>query len=157
MLLVPCDGARELCRSGDALALNAGFVCIKVDREERPDVDQVYMAALQALGPAAGGRCRCSSRPTAGRSSVGRISRPVIENGSAGFLTLVNEVAKAWTKQHAEIDKTANEVTEAVRKRLKVASSRAQAAAVGTAAAEGLKQLTEQFDAGTRWIWIQPQ
>ncbi len=34
-----------------AKALNAGFVCIKVDREERPDVDQVYMAALQVFGP----------------------------------------------------------------------------------------------------------
>ena len=34
-----------------AKALNAGYVCIKVDREERPDVDQIYMAALQALGP----------------------------------------------------------------------------------------------------------
>ncbi len=42
-----------------AKALNANFVCIKVDREERPDVDQVYMAALQAFGPGAG-RCRCS-------------------------------------------------------------------------------------------------
>ena len=29
--------------------LNAGFVCIKVDREERPDVDAVYMAACQAM------------------------------------------------------------------------------------------------------------
>ncbi len=34
-----------------AKALNANFVCIKVDREERPDVDQVYMAALQLFGP----------------------------------------------------------------------------------------------------------
>ena len=34
-----------------AKALNASFVCIKVDREERPDVDQIYMTALQALGP----------------------------------------------------------------------------------------------------------
>ena len=42
-----------------AKVLNASFVCIKVDREERPDVDQVYMAALQAFGPGAG-RCRCS-------------------------------------------------------------------------------------------------
>ena len=36
------------------------FVCIKVDREERPDIDQIYMAALQAFGNAAAGRCRCS-------------------------------------------------------------------------------------------------
>src|SRR4051794_2077826 len=33
-----------------AKLLNATFVCIKVDREERPDVDQVYMAALQVFG-----------------------------------------------------------------------------------------------------------
>src|ERR1700722_17789426 len=34
-----------------AKLLNAKFVCVKVDREERPDVDQVYMAALQVFGP----------------------------------------------------------------------------------------------------------
>src|SRR5499426_3558543 len=32
-----------------AAALNASFVCVKVDREERPDVDQVYMAVTQAM------------------------------------------------------------------------------------------------------------
>ena len=35
--------------------LNEHFVCIKVDREERPDVDQIYMTALQAIGPGGGG------------------------------------------------------------------------------------------------------
>src|SRR5213595_2176851 len=33
-----------------ARALNASFVCVKVDREERPDVDQVYMTAVQLFG-----------------------------------------------------------------------------------------------------------
>src|SRR5436190_17346803 len=37
-----------------AKILNGSFVCIKVDREERPDIDQVYMTALQAMGQRGG-------------------------------------------------------------------------------------------------------
>lgn len=39
-----------------AAVLNQDFICIKVDREERPDVDAVYMAVCQAITGAAGGR-----------------------------------------------------------------------------------------------------
>ena len=46
-----------------ATFLNAHFISIKVDREERPDLDEVYMAAaLQAMSGSGGGRCRSSSR-----------------------------------------------------------------------------------------------
>src|SRR5690348_18029485 len=42
---------RESFENNDIAAImNQDFVCIKVDREERPDVDQVYMEAVQALG-----------------------------------------------------------------------------------------------------------
>ncbi len=58
----------------------------------------------------------------------------------------MNEVAKAWTDQHEAIEKTATEVTALVRKRLKVARAERKLPPAGTAAAEGLKQLTEQFD-----------
>ena len=49
-----------------AQVLNEHFVCIKVDREERPDLDKIYMnaAAGADAARAAAGRCRCSSRPT---------------------------------------------------------------------------------------------
>ena len=44
-----------------AKILNEHFVCIKVDREERPDIDHIYMTALQRhAASAAAGRCRCS-------------------------------------------------------------------------------------------------
>jgi uncharacterized protein YyaL (SSP411 family) len=43
---VSCDGKESF---EDVAAMNANFVCIKVDREERPDVDQVYMTAAQLL------------------------------------------------------------------------------------------------------------
>ena len=53
--LVPCDGARELRRFGETAALmNELFVSIKVDREERPDIDEVYMASLHAMGQQGG-------------------------------------------------------------------------------------------------------
>ena len=43
-----------------AKVLNENFVCIKVDREERPDVDQIYMTAPSGARARAAGRCRCS-------------------------------------------------------------------------------------------------
>ena len=128
-----------------AKALNASFVCIKVDREERPDVDQVYMAALQAFGP--GGWPMSLFLTPDGRPFFGGTYFPPRDRqGSPGFLTLVTAVAKAWTKQHAEIDKTAEQATEAVRKRLKAASSQRKLPLSRAAGAEAVKQLAEQFD-----------
>jgi hypothetical protein len=55
--------------------LNDHFVSVKVDREERPDVDAVYMEAVQALTGAGAGRCRCSSTTRAGRSTAAPTGR----------------------------------------------------------------------------------
>ncbi len=44
------DGTESFEKDEVARVMNENFVCIKVDREERPDVDQVYMEAVQALG-----------------------------------------------------------------------------------------------------------
>ena len=56
--------------------LNENFVCIKVDREERPDVDQVYMTALQVFGSGRLADVDVPDRPTAARSSAAPTSRP---------------------------------------------------------------------------------
>jgi uncharacterized protein len=128
-----------------AKALNASFVCIKVDREERPDVDQIYMAALQTFGP--GGWPMSLFLTPDGRPFFGGTYFPPHDRqGSSGFLTIVNGVAKAWTKQRAEIDKTADDVTEAVRKRLKAASSERKLPLSRDAGGQALTQLAEQFD-----------
>ena len=54
--LVPRDGARELREQDVAEVLNRHFVSIKVDREERPDVDRVYMTFVQATTGSGAGR-----------------------------------------------------------------------------------------------------
>jgi uncharacterized protein YyaL (SSP411 family) len=128
-----------------AKALNAGFVCIKVDREERPDVDQIYMTALQAMGP--GGWPMSMFLMPDGRPFVGGTYFPPRDrDGSAGFLTVVTEVARAWGKDRAAIDKTADAVTEALRGRLKAAEGERRGIPPRPAVTQGEAQLAEQFD-----------
>ncbi len=80
--------------------LNAHFVCIKVDREERPDVDQIYMAALQALGP--GGWPMSMFLMPDGRPFFGgTYFLPRARQGSSGFLTPVNAVSDDWRDQRS--------------------------------------------------------
>jgi len=128
-----------------AKALNESFVCIKVDREERPDVDQIYMAALQALGP--GGWPMSMFLTPDGRPFFGGTYFPPRDRqGSSGFLTVVTEVASAWIKQREQIEKAANAVTEAVRQRLKGAGSRPIVALSRKPASDGESALAQQFD-----------
>jgi uncharacterized protein YyaL (SSP411 family) len=128
-----------------AKVLNANFVCIKVDREERPDVDQVYMAALQAFGPG-GWPMTVFLTPDGRPFLAGTYFPPRDRDGVSGFLTVVTEVAKAWLNQRSAIEKTAVAATEFVRRRLKAASGARKIELSQDWASEGLKQLAGQFD-----------
>ncbi len=59
-----------------AAVMNEHFVCIKVDREERPDLDHIYMQAVQALGGRGGWPLSTFLTPTGNRSTVGHTGRP---------------------------------------------------------------------------------
>src|SRR4051794_26369788 len=77
-----------------ARILNANFVCIKVDREERPDVDQVYMAALQAFST--GGWPMSMFLLPDGRPFYGGTYFPPRDrDGFTGFTTVLNGLIKA--------------------------------------------------------------
>jgi len=128
-----------------AKALNANFVCIKVDREERPDVDQIYMAALQAFGPG-GWPMSVFLTPDGRPFFAGTYFPPRDRAGVSGFLTIVNAVARAWNEQRVAIEKTAVAATDAVRRRLKASSGARKLELSKDWAAAGLKQLAEQFD-----------
>ncbi len=105
--------------------LNEHFVCIKVDREERPDVDQIYMTALQAIGPGGGGWPMSMFLTPDGRPFFGGTYFPPRDrDGSTGFLGLVTAVSKAWTADRAEIEKSADTLTAAVRERLRADKGR---------------------------------
>jgi uncharacterized protein YyaL (SSP411 family) len=94
--------------------MNRHFVCIKVDREERPDLDDIYMAALQAYyrrigSPQAGGWplslfLTPDARPLGGGTYIPPKSE---EDGRTGFPDLMRNLVAAWT--NPESRKTLND------------------------------------------------
>jgi uncharacterized protein YyaL (SSP411 family) len=128
--------------------LSAHFVCIKVDREERPDVDQIYMTALQAIGPGGGGWPMSMFLTPDGRPFFGVTYLPPRDReGATGFLGLITAVSKGWDKAQAEIEKSADALTDAVRQRLRHEKGRRGVPISREWAVRGLHELAEQFDA----------
>ncbi|NJN14164.1 MAG: thioredoxin domain-containing protein [Planctomycetes bacterium] len=70
-----------------AAYLNEHYVCVKVDREERPDVDEVYMSAVQLMRIPGDGPSRSGSPPTASPSWAGPTSRPARASGAPASST----------------------------------------------------------------------
>lgn len=88
-----------------AQTMNAHFVCIKVDREERPDVDGVYMAALQMLSGRGGWPMTVIMTPDRVPIFAGTYFPPRDgdRGASVGFLTILQKLAKAWSDDPQKI------------------------------------------------------
>ncbi len=125
-----------------AKALNAGFVAIKVDREERPDVDQIYMTAVQAFTGGSGGWPMSTFLTPDGRPFFGGTYFP-----PGDFSTLVNAVAGAWRDQRPAIEKDADNLADVVRRSSAGPSSRLGRVPLARELARGgVAALAEQFD-----------
>ena len=95
---------------GIALQMNRDFVCIKVDREERPDVDSVYMQALQAMTGRGGWPMTMFLTPEGKPFFGGTYYPPEDRDGSAGFPRILQAVATAYRQQRGDVAKSADEV-----------------------------------------------
>jgi len=95
-----------------AAVMNEHFVNIKVDREERPDVDSVYMEATQAMTGQGGWPMTCFLTPDAEPFHCGTYypSRPL--QGMPSFPQLLEAVAKAWNERGSEVRAAATRVVE---------------------------------------------
>ena len=100
-----------------AAVLNEKFVCVKVDREERPDVDATYMAAVQALGGRGG--WPLSAWLTADRQAFygGTYFPPEDRYGRPGFVTVLNRLHELWTNERPRLVQQAAQLTEHIRAR----------------------------------------
>ena len=97
-----------------AEVMNAHFVCIKVDREERPEVDLTYQTALQALGQQGGWPLTMFLTPD-GKAFGGGTYFPAAEsNGRPAFAKFLADIHTAWTERRAEIEETAGKVRDAL-------------------------------------------
>ncbi len=130
----------------DAIAtvLNQQFVAIKVDREERPDVDRVYMTFVQATSGSGGWPMSVWLTPDLKPFYGGTYFPPASKWGRPGFVDILQEIARVW---RAERDKVV-ESAEALTLRLRAMDQPAPAAAVPVAAAldRTVQQFRDAFD-----------
>ena len=97
-----------------ARVLNAAFVCVKVDREERPDLDQRYMAVCQMLTGSGGWPLTIVMTPDKRPFFAGTYFPKSRRWGRPGLLELVPLIGQAWRTRREEVLRSADEVTAAV-------------------------------------------
>jgi len=132
--------------------MNDDFVCVKVDREERPDVDQIYMTAVQLISGHGGWPMSVFLMPD-GRPFWGGTYFPARtgDRGSVtGFLSVLEQIQQAWVNQPEAVEKQADQLTSIIKENQTLAPAedsdgsevKLQPALVDRVAAE----LAEQFD-----------
>jgi uncharacterized protein len=84
--------------------LNQAFVCIKVDREERPDLDAQYMAVCQAMGRNCGWPLNVLMTPKLNPFYAASYIPKYNMGGSIGMLDLVPQVVQMWKVQRAQLE-----------------------------------------------------
>ncbi len=97
-----------------AALLNKWFICIKVDREERPDIDQMYMAATQAMTGSGGWPMSVFLFPDGKPFYAATYIPPKEKFGSPGFPVLLEAVHSAWQKRRDELQQTADKLIHAL-------------------------------------------
>jgi uncharacterized protein YyaL (SSP411 family) len=90
--------------------LNSDFVPIKVDREERPDVDDVYMTAVQTMTGAGGWPMSLFLTPEGKPFYGGTYYPPDDRYGRPGFSSVLAAVADAWENRRAELETSAGQL-----------------------------------------------
>jgi uncharacterized protein len=97
-----------------AAVLNAHFIPVKVDREERPDLDQLYMGAVQAMTGQGGWPMSVFLTP-AGRPFFGGTYFPdTPRHGMPSFRQVLEGVRQAWTEQRAEVESAGSQLVSAL-------------------------------------------
>src|SRR5687768_8643328 len=95
-----------------AAEMNARFVNIKVDREERPDVDQLYMTAVQVLTRHGGWPMSVWLTPDLRPFYGGTYYPPTDQYGRPGFVTLLKALEDAYHNRKDEVGKTASQLVD---------------------------------------------
>ena len=134
--------------------LNENFVCIKVDREERPDVDEIYMESLQVLnrmmrnGKGGGWPLSMFLTPDTKPFFGGTYfpARDGDRRGAPGFLGLVKKLDGAWKNQKEAIEKNADAITEVTRAQLEGKSDNLPTAIQSRWTKETLDALAQTYD-----------
>ncbi|SRR5579883_199663 len=104
-----------------AALLNRDFVPVKVDREERPDVDRIYMTFVQATTGGGGWPMSVWLTPDLKPFFGGTYFPPESRWGHPGFASVLTQLAAAWQSQRGQIVDSAQDIVEQLRKSVSVA------------------------------------
>ena len=124
-----------------ARQLADGFVAIKVDREELPDVDHVYMSALQALTGQGGWPLNIFLTSDLKPFYGGSYFPPRAKHGMPSFADVLRAVREAWTQRRADIEQHAQALLEHVR-----TGDAPRPATVDDVHRKAISQLARRFD-----------
>ncbi len=103
-----------------AKKLNENFVCIKVDREERPDLDEIYMVAVQALTGSGGWPMSVFMTPDLKPYFGGTYWPPEDRMGMPGFQRVLDHTIDLWNNRRSDVDSLSKRLTQAISKHLAV-------------------------------------
>jgi uncharacterized protein YyaL (SSP411 family) len=108
-----CHVMERECFENEEIAafLNKHFVAIKVDREERPDVDKIYMDALLAMGQQGGWPLNVFTTPDGRPVAGGTYFPPMDAHGRRGFPSVLEILNQAWHQQREDVFRNAEAVT----------------------------------------------
>jgi uncharacterized protein len=131
---------------GIAAILNQHFVSIKVDREERPDVDRVYMLFVQSTTGSGGWPMSVFLTPGIQPFLGGTYYPPDDRYGRPGFASLLTRLAEIWAKQPEKIAEQGNRFTEAMQSYLVSATDKTVSEPRAEWLDLGYEQLAGGFD-----------
>src|SRR5574342_659302 len=127
-----------------AALMNRHFVNIKVDREERPDLDDIYMNATLALNQGQGGwPMTVFLTPDQRPFFAGTYFPPADSHGRSGFASLLKEIAEEWERHRDDLMAQAAQLTEHLQRKARPLPARDIGEAEIRAA---VAQFAESFD-----------
>ncbi|MBL4710879.1 MAG: thioredoxin domain-containing protein, partial [Flavobacteriales bacterium] len=120
--------------------MNENFICIKIDREERPDIDQVYMNAVQLMTGRGGWPLNCFATPD-GRPFYGGTYFP-----KEGWVDVLNQISGLYKNDPQKVEEYANKLTSGVQSSELIERNNNKVAFSKAALSEGLKKWQSTFD-----------
>ena len=130
-----------------AAILNEHFVSIKVDREERPDLDQIYMTAVQAMTGGGGWPMSVFLTPEGKPFYGGTYYPPEPRHGMPAFTQVSAAIAQAWQARKAELLAGADGVVQAIERASALPADAAPAKPDARTLDAAIEQLEARFDA----------
>lgn len=139
--------------------LNKYFVPIKVDREERPDIDKVYMTFSEAMTGSGGWPLNILATPEGKPFFVGTYFPKNTKNRMTGIIDLLNKIHRLWNKDQNKVLEESDYILEEVKRRYLTNSKGEIKTTVEGKANEGLKRIFDEKNGGfgTRPKFPMPQ